>query len=145
MSTEITKTEVKNCLEELLKIERYAIRKKIGLFQLGPDIKASKDYESWYIEAIGSEGSRLEMVNDFYAVFFRAVSRLNNKDCHHCIIAVPENLSKFLYIRARIYRVAWERIAKNFPELEIWTIDVKSKTYQRTSLTYWLTRIEKND
>jgi hypothetical protein len=143
MSTEITKTEVKNCLEELLENEGYAIRKKIGLFQLGPDIKASKDDKNWYIEVIGSEGSRREMVNDFYAVFFRAVSRLNNKDCHHCIITVPEILSKFLYIRARIYRVAWERIAENFPELEIWTVDTKNKTYRRTSHTYWLTRTDK--
>ena len=134
MSTETKKTEVRNCLETLAQIEGYELRKRTGLFQLGSDIKASKDNENWYIELIGSEGSGLEMVNDFYSVFFRAISRLNNSDCDHCIIAIPESLRKFIYIRARIYKVAWERIAKNFPELEIWIIDVDSKTYQRTSL-----------
>jgi hypothetical protein len=140
MSTDITKTEIMNCLEELLKNEGYQLRSKIGLFTLGPDIKASKDSENWYIEVLASGESRRGMVEDFYNVFFRAVSRLNNEDCQHCIIAVPENLRKYLYIRARIYRVAWERIADVFPELEIWVVDSESNKYQKTSWNYWLIR-----
>ena len=133
-------TKIGNCLRELLIKEGYKLRNKIGLFKLGPDIKATKDNENWYIEVIGSEGSGLERVKDFYEAFFKSLSRLNNKDCNHCIIAIPESLRKFLYIRARIYKVAWERISKVFPEFEIWIVDIENKKYQRTSWAYWLTR-----
>ena len=140
MLIKTTNTEIENCLRELLIKEGYKLRNKIGLFKLGPDIKATKDNENWYIEVIGSEGSGLERVKDFYEAFFSSLSRLNNKDCNHCIIAIPESLRKFLYIRARIYKVAWERIAKVFPEFEIWIVDIENKKYQRTSWAYWLTR-----
>ena len=51
---------------------------------------------------------------------------------------MPERVRKSLPIRAKIYKVAWERIAKVFPELEIWLVDVENKKYQRTSWIYWL-------
>ncbi|MFC2159986.1 hypothetical protein ACFLQS_04655, partial [Actinomycetota bacterium] len=79
-------------------------------------------------------------VKDFYEIFFKSLSRLNNKDCDHCIIAIPESLRKFLYIRAKIYKVAWERITEAFPELEIWLVDIENKKYQKTSWNYWLIR-----
>ena len=138
--SKITKIETVNCLRKLLISEGYKLRNKSGLFKLGPDIKATKDNENWYIEVAGFEESNLERVEDFYKVFFRSISRLNNKDCNHCIVAIPESLRKFLYIRARIYKVAWERIAKAFPELEIWIVDINNKKYQRTSWIYWLTK-----
>ena len=138
MQIKTTNSEIENCLRDLLEKEGYKLRSKKGLFRLGPDIKATKDNENWYIEIAGSEEVGLERVEDFYKVFFRTISRLNNKDSDHCVIAVPENLRKFLYIRARIYRVAWKRIAKAFPELEIWIVDSENKKYQRTSWVYWL-------
>ena len=140
MLIKTTNTEIENCLRELLIKEGYKLRNRSGLFKLGPDTKATKDNKNWYIEVIGSEGSGLERVKDFYEAFFKSLSRLNNKDCNHCIIAIPESLRKFLYIRARIYKVAWERIAKVFPEFEIWIVDIENKKYQRTSWAYWLTR-----
>ena len=51
---------------------------------------------------------------------------------------MPESSRKMLPIRAKIYKVAWERIAKAFPELEIWLVDIENKKYQRTSWMYWL-------
>ena len=133
------KIDTENCLRELLTKEGYRLRAKKGLFRLGPDIKATKDHENWYIEVAGSEESGMERVEDFYKIFFRSISRLNNQDCDHCILAIPETSKKFLYIRARIYRVAWERISKSFPELEIWIVDVENKKYRKTSWNSWLT------
>lgn len=138
MFTKTTNTEIENYLRELLAKEGYKLRNKSGIFKLGPDIKATKDDENWYIEVVGSEETGLERVKDFYEAFFKSLSRLNNKDCKHCVIAMPESLRKFLYIRARIYKVAWERIAKVFPELEIWIVDTENKKYQKTSWSYWL-------
>ena len=138
MSLTITNTEIENCLRELLEKEGFKPAKKTGLGKLSSDIKAKKGKENWYIEVMGSEESGLERVEDFYKAFFRAVSRLNNKDCKHCIIAMPENVRKILPIRAKVYKVAWKRIAKVFPELEIWLVDTEKKKYQRTSWIYWL-------
>ena len=138
MPSAITIIETENCLRELLKEEGYKLSTKSGLGKLSSNIKATKDNEVFYIEIIGSETSRLESVKDFYEAFFQAVSRLNNKDCKHCIIAMPEKSRKSLPIRAKIYKVAWERIAKVFPELEIWLVDVENKKYQKTSWIYWL-------
>ena len=130
--------EVENCLRDILKEEGYKLSSKKGLGKLGPDIKAAKDDEDLYIEVIGSEESGLERVKDFYEAFFQTISRLNNKDCRHCIIAMPENSRKMLPIRAKIYKVAWGRIAKVFPELEIWLVDTANKKYQKASWMYWL-------
>ena len=140
MPSIITNIETENCLRELLKKEGYQLSNKRGLGKLGSDIKANKDNEDLYIEVIGFEEQGLERVKDFYEAFFQAVSRLNNKDCKHCIIAMPERVRKSLPIRAKIYKVAWERIAKAFPELEIWLVDVENEKYQRTSWIYWLER-----
>ena len=138
MSSSITKIEVGSCLRELLADEGYKLGKKPGLGKLSSDIKAKKDNQDWYIEVIGFEESGIERVQDFYQAFFQAVSRLNNKDCKHIVIAMPEIARKILPIRAKIYKVAWERIAQVFPELEIWLVDVENKKYQKTSWIYWL-------
>ena len=138
MSTTVTNIETENCLRELLKEEGYKLSSKVGLGKLGPDIKATKDNEAWYIEVIGFKEQDPERVKDFYEAFFQVISRLNNKDCKHCIIAIPESSRKSLPIRAKIYKVAWERIAKAFPELEIWLVDIENKKYQRTPWIYWL-------
>lgn len=140
MPSAITNIETENCLRELLKKERYKLSTKSGLGKLSSDIKATKDNEVFYIEIAGSEISRLESVKDFHEAFFQVVSRLNNKDCKHCIIAMPETSRKSLPTRAKIYKVAWERIAKVFPELEIWLVDVENKKYQKTSWIYWLAK-----
>ena len=138
MPSIITNIEIENCLRELLKKEGYKLSNKIGLGKLGPDIKAAKNDEVYYIEVIGSEESSIKRVKDFYEAFFQVISRLNNKDCKHIIIVMPEQSRKILPIRAKIYKVAWERIAKVFPELEIWLVDVENKKYERTSWIYWL-------
>jgi hypothetical protein len=138
MPSTVTNIETENCLRELLKIEGYKLSSKRGLAKLGSDIKANKDNENWYIEVIGFKEQGLDRVKDFYEAFFQAISRLNNKDCKHCIIAMPESTRKSLPIRAKIYKVAWQRIAKTFPELEIWLVDIENKKYQKTSWIYWL-------
>ncbi|MGZ5486092.1 MAG: hypothetical protein ACXWFB_09325 [Nitrososphaeraceae archaeon] len=140
MPSIITNIETENCLRELLIKEGYKLGKKSGLGKLGSDIKANKNNEDWYIEVIGFEEAGLERVKDFYEAFFQSISRLNNKECKHCIIAMTESSRKSLPIRAKIYKVAWERIAKVFPELEIWLVDIENKKYQRTPWIYWLER-----
>jgi hypothetical protein len=133
-----TSKEIENCLRGLIAEEGYKLSKKTGLGKLGPDIKATKENENWYIEVVGFEEPGIERIQDFYQAFFQAVSRLNNKDCRHIVIAMPKKAAKILSIRAKIYKVAWERIANIFPELEIWLVDVENQKYQKTSWIYWV-------
>ena len=116
MPSAITIIETENCLRELLKEEGYKLSTKSGLGKLSSDIKATKDNEVFYIEIAGSEISRLESVKDFYEAFFQVVSRLNNKDCKHCIIAMPEASRKSLPILAKIFQVP-EKPLQFFPRL----------------------------
>ena len=113
----ITNTDTENTLREILKNESYKLNSKKGLEKLGPDIRAVKDNEVLRIEVIGYFDSSLKRAEDFYMAFFRAISRLNEKDCQYCIIAMPSIHKKFLSIKARFYRIAWRRIASAFPEL----------------------------
>jgi hypothetical protein len=140
MQSKVTKTEVESCLRELLKKEGFKLSSKKGLGKLGADINATINKEDWYFETIGTGTgqSSIEETRDFYHAFFSAISRLNNKGCKHIVIAVPESLRKILPIRAKIYKVAWKRIAEVFPELEIWLVDTENKSYQRTPWGYWL-------
>ncbi|OPL17547.1 MAG: hypothetical protein AVO38_00775 [delta proteobacterium ML8_D] len=136
--TKVTKIEIENCLRELLREEGYTLDNRDFLSKLSSDIKATKDNESWYIEVLGYGTSGRKRVEDFYRAFFQSVSRLNNEDCGHIVIAMAESSRKILHIRAKVYEIAWERIAKVFPELEIWLVDVERKKYQRTSWDYHL-------
>ncbi|MDD2404764.1 MAG: hypothetical protein PHI56_09505, partial [Victivallaceae bacterium] len=116
----------------------YKFSSKKGIGKLGPDIKAVKDKEVLHIEVIGYAESGLERVGDFYEAFFSSLSRLNEKDCRHCIIAMPSFSKKLMPIRAKIHKVAWKRIAEAFPELEIWLVDIENKKYQKTTWISWL-------
>lgn len=142
MTTEIpsaiTNADMEHCLKKILKEEGYSLGSKKGLDKLGPDIKATKDKEKWYIEITGYGETGIEKTGDFYRAFFQAISRLNNKGCRHVVIAMPESSRKILPIRAKAYKVAWKRIAESFPELEIWLVDVEGRKYQRTPWSYWL-------
>ncbi|MBN2072775.1 MAG: hypothetical protein JW770_02380 [Actinobacteria bacterium] len=136
----ITDKEIEECLREILKEEGYSLAGKKGLDKLGPDIRASKNKEKWYIEAIGSEKPGTESARDFYEAFFQAISRLNNRGCKHIAIAISQSSKKILQIRAKLYKVAWKRISEVFPELEIWLVDTENKKYQKTPWGYWLKR-----
>jgi len=54
------------------------------------------------------------------------------------VMALPSRFGRGLRQRARQYGIAWERIARAFPELSIWLVDVEGETYQRHSWGEWL-------
>jgi len=69
--------------------------------------------------------------------FFRAVSRIED-GATRCIIALPSRWANGLPQRARQYGKAWLRIGQAFPELEIWLVDTKARTYATTKWSDWL-------
>jgi len=132
MAAIITNPETENCLRKLLKNEGYTLNRMKTSGQTGTDIIATKNKKELHIEVIGYKKSPPARAKDFYEIFFRAISRLNNKNCKHCIIALPDNFKISLPQRVKQHEVAWKRIAKTFPELEIWLVDTINNKYHKT-------------
>lgn len=137
MGSIVKNEDAEKCLRELLKAEGYELNEPKKQGETGVDILATKGEETFHIEVIGYKSSGPERAKDFYQVFFRAVSRLN-EGATHCVIAIPKQAAKGLPLRAQQHRIAWERIEKTFPELEIWLVDVENRTYERTGWGKWL-------
>ena len=139
MGSIVKNEDAEKCLRELLNAEGYELLpnepRKQG--ETGVDIRATKGEETFHIEVIGYKSSGSARAKDFFEVFFRAVSRLND-GATHCVIAIPKQAERGLPQRAEIHRIAWGRIEKAFPELEIWFVDVENRTYERTGWGKWL-------
>jgi len=129
--------DAEKCLSELLNAEGYELNEPKKQGETGVDILATKDRETFHIEVIGYKSSPPARAKDFFEVFFRAVSRLND-GATHCVIAIPKQAARGLPQRAEVHRIAWERIEKAFPELEIWLVDVENRIYERTGWGEWV-------
>ncbi|WP_156776995.1 hypothetical protein [Nitrococcus mobilis] len=136
MPSIVRNDDTENCLREILEEESYDLTPNRGYGETGVDIIASKDGKEFHIEVIGHKSSGPARAKDFYEVFFRAVSRLDD-GASQCVIAMPHLAARGLPARARQYGVAWNRIGKAFPELQIWLVNVESKTYEKSSWNQW--------
>jgi len=141
MVSRVNNKDAEECMRELLKAEGYELDKTKKHGETGVDILATKGRESFHIEVIGYKSSGPARARDFFEAFFRVISRLNN-GATHCVIAMPKQAVKGLPRRAEQYRIAWNRIEKAFPELEVWLIDVENRTYERAEWGVWLRKSE---
>ncbi len=137
MAALVTGAQVEECLRVCLAREGYELSRERGHGETGVDIEAKKDSITVAIEVIGFKASPPGRATDFFQSFFRAVSRLNN-GADFCVIALPVRFSQGLPARANQYRVAWSRIAKIFPELEIWLVDTEKRSYARSKWGDWI-------
>lgn len=130
----ITNKETERVLRNILKRQGYKLLNKARTNgQTGVDIKAEKGRKKWFIEVIGYKKSGPARSKDFFEVFFRAVSRLKSNE-KHIVIALPKKFLKGWEQRVAQYNIAWHRIAKTFPELEIWFVDVSNKKLELKKL-----------
>lgn len=137
MSKKINSEDAENILREKLEQDGYALKNKKRLNgENGVDILATKKGELFHIEVIGYKKSGPARSKDFFEIFFRSISRLNDH-ATHCIIALPKEFECGLPQRVRQYKCAWKRIEDAFPEIEIWLIDVENKLYQKTKWGSW--------
>lgn len=133
----VSNAEVEDCLRELLAKDGFTLSPKRAHGQTGVDILAQKDDEQYHIEVIAYKQAGPARAKDFYEGFFRVVSRLNG-DANHCVLALSKKAEVGLPARAAQHRVAWLRIAKAFPELEIWLVDTERRAYRRRSWREWV-------
>jgi hypothetical protein len=133
----VTSEEVETALRRILGNEDYSLSRPRQHGQTGTDIIATKDDEAIHIEVIAWKSSPPARAKDFYEAFFRAVSRLDDR-ATRCVIAQPSQASVGLPARAKQHRTAWQRIARAFPELEIWLVDPTQQTVERTRWGDWV-------
>jgi len=136
----VSNDDVEKCLRELLKQEGYSLSPRRVLGQTGVDILATRPGDSYHIEVIGFKSSPSARAYDFYQIFFRAISRLN-EGAKRCVIALPKRMGDGLPARAEQHHIAWLRIAQAFPELEVWLIDTEKRSYKRTQWRDWISPI----
>ena len=136
MPSTVINDAVESCLRELLVQDGFQLSPLRAHGETGVDIVATKFGEAWHIEVIGYKSSGPARAKDFFEGFFRALSRLND-GAKHCVVALADQAQIGLPARARQHRVAWERIAKAFPELEIWLVDVEGRRYEKTTWAEW--------
>jgi hypothetical protein len=128
---------VEETLRSVLQREGFelSLARKNG--EIGVDILATRGPERIFIECIGYKSSGPARAKDFYEVFLGrypasiTVLRAWSSRYLHAL-----NLG--LSARALQHRVAWERIAVSFAELEIWLVDTQTKTCSRRTWTEWL-------
>ncbi|MCB9292561.1 MAG: hypothetical protein H6559_05455 [Lewinellaceae bacterium] len=94
--------------------------------ETGCDLIAEKDRNTYHIEVIGYKRTGPARSKDFFQVFFRAVSRLDD-NAKNCVIALPCNFLRGIKQRTNNYKVAWDRIGKIFPELVFWFVDLENR------------------
>lgn len=126
-----------DCLRVALERDGYSLNGPRPLGETGVAIMATKGNDTFHIEVIGFKHSPSNRAIDFYQVFFRSLSRLN-ENAKHCVIALPKRFGLGLPARAKQHHVAWSRIAHTFPELEIWLVDLVNKTFEKTKWASWI-------
>jgi hypothetical protein len=132
----ISGKDVEAVLRAVLAREGYEISKERAHGETGTDIIAKRGSESLHIEAIAFKQSPPARAKDFYEVFFRSVSRLQN-GASLCVIALPSRFGMGLPQRAKAIGPAWCRIGDSFPELKIWLVDVEQGSIERTDWNRW--------
>jgi len=117
---------------------RYKLTAERGHGETGADIIAKRGRETIAIEAISFKSSPPARAKDFFEAFFRAVSRLD-KGATRCVMAMPKRFGMGLPQRAKATGLAWRRIGRAFPELEIWLVDTEAGDIRQTKWSEWLT------
>jgi hypothetical protein len=137
MAAIVSSKAVEDCLRQILQAAGYKISAERRPGETGVDILATKAGTRLFIEAIAYKQSAPARAKDFYEIFFRVAARLND-GAKRCIIALPSRFGVGLPARALHHRIAWQRIATAFPEIEIWLVDTADRTYTRTKWGDWL-------
>jgi hypothetical protein len=136
MAALISGKDVEMVLRDTLTRDGYKVSREREHGETGTDIVARRGSENLHIEAIAFKRSPPARAKDFYEVFFRAVSRLQN-GATSCVIALPSRFGMGLPQRAKAISPAWCRIGDSFPELKIWLVDTEERSIKRTDWNDW--------
>jgi hypothetical protein len=136
MAALVSSKEVETVVRTALSREGFKTSVERGHGETGTDIIAEKGDELLHIEAIAFKSSPPARAKDFYEVFFRAVSRLDD-GVTACVSALPSRFGMGLPQRAKAIGRAWRRIGSAFPQLKIWLVDTSDGSIVRTEWNSW--------
>jgi hypothetical protein len=109
----MSNTEVEVFVRKLLEKEQYRLSLHKTNRETGVDIIAKKASSTLYIECIGYKKHTPTRSRDFFEVFFRVISRLND-GAEQCVIALPANFKKGFPQRTRQYSVVGKELVVYF-------------------------------
>jgi hypothetical protein len=121
MAAIVTSRAVETAVRATIESDGYELSKERGPGETGTDIVALKGGDCLHIEAIAYKRSGPARAKDFFEVFFRAISRLDD-GATTCVIALPSLFDRGLKQRAAHAGPAWRRIGDCFPELQVWFV-----------------------
>ncbi len=128
--------DIESVLRRYLARQGYSCSLKKQRGETGCDIRATQDGISHlFIEAIGFQQHAPIRSREFYECFFRVVSRDRGCKDDTLVMALPSRFIRGMPQRKRQYGVAWEKIGRAFPNLEIWYVDTENEVVERRS---WL-------
>ena len=133
----VANRNVEAALRQCLTEEGYNLSAMRVNGETGVDILATKGNEKLHIEEIGFKDSPPARSKDFFEVFFRAISRLN-QGATQVVIALPERIALGLPLRAAVYGLSWTRLGAAFPELEVWLVNDTHPSIRRATWSEWL-------
>jgi hypothetical protein len=97
--------------------------KKLG--ETGPDIEATSEGSTYFVEVIGFQEHPPIRSREFYECFFRVISRDRNNPEDILVMALPIRFKNGMRQRVKQYSVAWEKLGQAFPNLEVWYVDTE--------------------
>lgn len=137
MACLITSAQVDEAVRQVLVADGFQVSESKANGETGVDLLATRPGKTWHIETIAYKVAPWQRSYDFYASFFRAMSRLKD-GATSIAIALPADFGTGLAQRASHYGEGWRRIGDAFPELEIWLVDCATPTITRSSWSSWL-------
>jgi hypothetical protein len=110
-------------------VRRYLLAKGFNLSEAkksgetGCDLIANKGEERLLIEIIGFQSVPPIRSREFYELFFRTISRDENKEGDRLVMALPARFANGMAQRRKHYGISWQKLGASFPNLEIWYVD----------------------
>ena len=102
--------------------------KKLG--QTGADITARRGTSTWFVEVIGFQSKPPTRSREFYEAFFRLISRDRDNLDDVLIFGLPKRFKDGMTQRKQHYPVAWEKLGKAFPSLQLWYVDTEQNAVE---------------
>lgn len=122
----ITKSsEVEQVVRKYLEEKGCILSPPRGYGETGPDIKATSDAFTWFVEVIGFQKVPPVRSREFYEAFFRLISRDRGNPNDNLVLALPKRFKTGMRQRMKQYPIAWGKLGKAFPNLSIWYVDTE--------------------
>ena len=133
MGKSVKGTAVEKVIRSHLLAKGYSVSHPRGRGETGVDIEGKKDGSRYLVEAIGFQDNPPVRSREFYEAFFRVVSRDRDEDSDVLVMGLPKRFKRGMRQRMQQYPVAWGKLGRAFPNLQIWYVDTESGSVEEHS------------